>query len=306
MQVARLDPALGVKIRATRALRYTSGATSDDDRPAHVRAASGLAFVGGRLVVIQDDTAFIATVAGDEVSAISLPRGAGGRRRFEVALGNKHEKLDLEACVAVGGALWAFGSGSTEARERVVICDHETRVIDASPLYARMRAELGGVLNVEGAAVVRDELWLFHRGNTGPSDPGPAIIRFELAAVASWFDRVGVLPKVRDTDAYDLGAIDGIRLGFTDAVAIDNRVYYLAAAEASVDAIEDGRVLGSQLGVIDGAGVRATSLVHDGAALKAEGLTFDPNDPRRAWVAIDPDDVEQPAQLHELELVGPW
>lgn len=306
MLVARLDASLSVTFLATRELRYSSRAPTSDDRPAHVRAASGLAYVGGRLVVIQDDTAFFATVAGDEVSAIALPRGAGGRRRFEVALGNKHEKLDLEACIAVNGALWAFGSGSSDARERIIVYHHETRVIDASPFYGRMRDALGGSLNVEGAAVVRDELWLFHRGNTGRADPGPAILRFELAGVARWLERTAAMPKLRSTTMFDLGAIDGVRLGFTDAIAHGSRVYFLAAAEASVDAIADGRVLGSRLGAIAGTDVRMATLAKDGVPLKAEGIAFDPEHPRRAWIAIDPDDVDTPAQLHHVELVGPW
>jgi len=306
VRVARIDGALGARIVATRLLRYTAPASADDDRPAHVRAGSGLAYLGGRLVVIQDDAAFIATVAGDAIAAIPLPRGPGGRRRFEVACGNKHDKLDLESCVAVDGALWAFGSGSSAARERIVVVAERARVSDAAPLFRRMREQLDGAVNIEGAAVVRDELWLFHRGNTGPSDHGPATIRFDRAEVASWLAGRGALPEVRGCTHFELGAIDGVRYGFTDAVAVGDRVFYLAAAEASRDAIEDGRVLGCRLGVIDDAGVRATELARDGVAIKAEGIAFDPVDPHRAWIVLDPDDVDRPAELCELSLTGPW
>ena len=95
-----------------------------------------------------------------------------------------------------------------------------------------------------------------------------------------------------------------MRLGFTDAVEHDGRVFYLAAAESSPNAIDDGAVVASQLGVIDRGQVRACELVLDGAPAKAEGIAFDPSG--HAWVAIDPDDVDQPARLYELELVGPW
>src|SRR5690348_6229765 len=115
MPRARLDPDLGVRVIGVRELRYMDVAPLGEDRPRHVRAASGLAWTAGRLAVIQDDVAFIALVGAGDVSAITLPRGANGRRRFEVRLGNKMEKLDLEACVAVepagrgdsgGGELW--------------------------------------------------------------------------------------------------------------------------------------------------------------------------------------------------------
>src|SRR5690606_32622994 len=165
---------------------YDAAAAPDEDRPGHVRAASGLAFVGGRLAVIQDDTAFIGFVTAGEVSALALPRGAAGRRRFEVGLGNKMEKLDLEACVAVGDELWAFGSGSAPAREKIAVIGYAIRMHDAAPLYGRVRDELGSELNIEGVAIVDDELWLFHRGNTGAADPGPAVATVDRAAFARW------------------------------------------------------------------------------------------------------------------------
>ena len=313
MLTARLDPALSVRVVSVRALRYTTPAAPDADRPPHGRAASGLAVTGGRLVVVQDDAAFIATVAGDRVSALALPRGANGRRRFEVALGNKHDKLDLEACVAVGPELWAFGSGSAPPRERIAVVDSTVRVLDAAPLYQLLRDAAGGALNLEGAAVLSDELWLFHRGNTGPADAGPAVIRVPRAPLARWLADPAASPPPAPLGAtrFDLGAIDGIRLGFTDAAASGDRVLYLAAAEASPNAIDDGAVCGSHLGVIEGRldddpTVRATLLCHGDRPLKAEGLALDPRDPRRAWIAVDPDDVDRPAELYELELLGPW
>ncbi len=306
MARAQLDPALGVRVIGVRELHYRDVAPLGADRPPHVRAASGLAFIGGRLAVVQDDVAFIAYVAGNDVSAHALPRGANGRRRFEVGLGNKMEKLDLEACVAVGDELWAFGSGSAPARDKIAVIGYGTRMQDAAPLYRRVRDELGGAINIEGVALVGSELWLFHRGNTGPADLGPAVARFDRVSLARWLAGDGPVPEVVASERYELGSASGSRLGFTDAVESGGRVFFLAAAEGSDNAIDDGAVLASQLGVIAGGTVRVCPLVLDGAAAKAEGLAFDPADPRRAWVAIDPDDVDEPARLYELELVGPW
>lgn len=316
MPRAQLDPALSIRILGVRELRYDDAAVQDDDRPAHVRAASGLAMVGGRLAVIQDDAAFIGFV-DDRVTALPLPRGAGGRRRFEEALGNKHDKLDLEACVAVGEELWAFGSGSTPMREKIAVIGYTTRLHDGRPLYRRIREELSGPsaadsfmvppqVNIEGAAVVSKELWLFHRGNTGPHDAGPTVFRLDFEAFRGWLASERALPDIDHVADFDLGMVDGVRLGFTDAVAVGARVFYLAAAERSPNAIDDGPVLACHLGVIQGDEVRAAPLEIEGMPLKAEGLAFDPNNPRRGWVSIDPDDPEQPAKLYEIELVGPW
>jgi len=305
---AQLDPALSARVVATRTLVYDKPADAVDDRPDHVRAASGLAMQGSRLIVIQDDASFLAVVSSSGVSAVKLPRGLNGRRRFEVSLGNKLDKLDLESVVAVDDELWAFGSGSLPIRDKICIVQHGiVRVREAAPLFDRIREQLEGAVNIEGSARVREELWLFHRGNTGPDDRGPAVIRFSLPAMRAWLAAEGALPAILAIEGYDLGAIDGVRLGFTDAIADGDDVFYLATAEITRNAIDDGRVVGSQIGVITGGVVRATTLASpEGTPVKAEGIALDPKRARHAWVALDCDDPEQPALLYDVELVGPW
>jgi hypothetical protein len=308
MRRAQIDPELAVRVLASRALHYDAPAETTDDRPPHVRAASGLAVHGGRLVVAQDDASFFAVVAADGVSAVKLPRGIDGRRRFELALGNRADKLDLESCVAIGDELWAFGSGSLPIREKICRIHHSIpRVIDAAPLYKRFRDALASGVNIEGAAQVRDQLWLFHRGNTGGTDPGPAVLKVSVDALRAWLEGRSALPQLDDVDAYDLGVIGGQPLGFTDAVAYGNRVLYLATAEVGTNAIDDGHVLGSQLGIIGTHSVRAAPLAGlTGLPVKAEGIALDPDRPGRGWIALDPDDPDQPSTLLDIELSGPW
>lgn len=307
MRRAVIDPRLEVRIVSRRPLVYAAGESLDEDVPAHVRAASGIVVHGDRLLVVQDDTAVIASIEqrAGEVSAIHLPRGAGGRRRFEVGLGNKLDKLDLEAALVVEDELWAFGSGSLPIRERIVrVRGSAIAIVDASALYARTRDAIGGLLNIEGVARVGDTLWLCHRGNTGPEDRGPAVIRFGFAAIQRWLDGAAV-PAITGVDRYDLGGVGRVRFGFTDAIARGDRVFYVAAAEASADAIADGAVLGSQLGVIDRDQVRCAPLCdHDGAPLKVEGLALTGD--RSGFITLDPDDVNVAAPLYGIALHGPW
>jgi hypothetical protein len=301
---AILDDRLALEVGPTRPLVYTTPAV--EDRPPHVRSASGITVHAGALYVIQDDTSFVAVVDGDTVGAIAIPYAPEGRRRFEKALGNKLAKLDLEACVVLDGELLAFGSGSLAVvRERIVrIRGARVELVEASALYERMWLAVGYALNLEGAAIVGDELWLFHRGNVGPSDPGPAVVRIALAAMREFL--AGGRAPALAVDRYDLGSIDGVRLGFTDATtARDGRVFVLLAAEASRDAIEDGGVLAARVGVIDGGTIRCAPLVIDGRSPKAEGIAFT-SDPMTVWITIDPDDVHVPAPLCKVRLIGPW
>jgi hypothetical protein len=301
-----IDPGLALELIEQRALVYTTPGL--DDRPPHVRSASGICVHAGALYIVQDDTSFVAIVEGDRVDALAIPYAPGGRRRFERALGNKLDKLDLEACVVLDGEVVAFGSGSLPVvREHVVrIAGTRVAITCASALYERMREAVGGALNIEGAAVVHDELWLCHRGNCGPHDPGPCVIRMALADARAYLAGGGV-PALA-LDRYDLGEIDGVRLGFTDATAFGDRVLVLIAAEASANAIDDGSVLAAQVGVIDldrgDRRVRCAPLVIGDRVPKVEGIAL--ASPDTAWLVIDPDDTDVPAPLCKVRLVGSW
>lgn len=277
--------ALSTRIVSARALIYTDAVDPDEDRPPHVRAASAIAAWRDELWIVQDDTGFLARVRGDSVTSLALPRGPSGRRRFEVGLGNKLDKLDLESCVVVDDELVAFGSGTIAMREHVarVTRDGGVRVTHEPALYAALRAAIGGDINIEGVALAGDGFWFFHRGNTCANDR-PAVIRLDRA----W--------AVRDVEHIDIGSIEGVAFGFTDACADGDRIVYIASAEASANAIDDGRVHGNRIGVLGGAHGPLT------VAGKPEGIAIANG---RAWVVVDPDDPERPATLYELEINYP-
>jgi hypothetical protein len=316
MIAATEDPALTARIVSRRALAYGSAADAADDRADFVRAASGLAWIDGALAIVQDDTSFVAIErAGGRLGAIALPAGPGGRRRFEERRGNKGDKLDLECCLALGRHLVAFGSGATRRREVVVEIDvgaHDgaVRVVDAGDLHAAVRAALGTTaLNLEGAVAQGERLRLFQRGNDAGHAGADAVIDVDLVGFVAWLAG-GATPAVRAVQRFDLGAIGGVRFGFTDACALDaSRVLFLAAAEASPNAIDDGIVAGTRVGILDDGGARVTALLdEDGApaAVKAEGVALVPGRDDRLWVVLDPDDVDRAAELCEVALAGPW
>ena len=72
--IAAADPALRARAVRHVPLRYTEGADTTLDRPAHVRAGSSLAAVPGGIALVQDDANFVAVVAdgGARVRAIAL------------------------------------------------------------------------------------------------------------------------------------------------------------------------------------------------------------------------------------------
>jgi len=325
----RHDPALTARVVRTVPLLYADGGDPALDRPAHVRSASGVVRAGGRVAVIQDDANFVALAdpATGQARAITLPAGEAGLRQFDDVRGNKRFKLDLESCVMVedgnGGTLIAFGSGSTPLREKIVTVhgiaspSADVRVVDASALYAALRAETdfsGSELNVEGAAMTGRLLRLFNRGNGAPHgqlQPVNATCDVDLAAFLAFLADPSTAPPppLRDVVQYDLGAIDGLPLTFTDAAERAGDLLYAAAAEASPDATRDGPVAGCAIGIIRGGEARY-AVVEDARADryagKIEGILPHPDDPTRLHAVIDRDDPGAASELLEVELGGEW
>jgi hypothetical protein len=328
--VARRDGALRARVVRAAPLVYAAGADAALDRPGHVRAGSGLAWVGGTLVAIQDDANFVARIdpATGSVHPVPLPAGEGGLRQFDDGRGNKRFKLDLEACAAVpdgrgGEMLLAFGSGSSARRERILrVADVDAphphvELREAITFYARLRqagAFSGSELNVEGVVWRGDRLLLLNRGNGAPVDgrlPVDATCEVGWAALVAYLDGPGghPAPSPESIVQYELGEIGGCRLSFTDAAVAGDALVYTATAEASPNAVDDGPVAGSTLGIIGADGeARWTELLDaDGGHFdgKVEGVARGTR-PGVLYVIVDRDDPDRPSELCEVELAGPW
>lgn len=314
-----------VRIRRQTPLFYGDGPDPEIDRPPHVRAASGIAWAatasGPRLCLCQDDAHFLALVDPEtgRVDSLPLPAGPRSRRQFDTGRANKRDKFDLEsACVVPTGAgerLWLVGSGSLPVREILVEIDliggGRVRVESTASLCARLReheALRGAELNLEGACVAGAELVLLQRGNgVGGRN---ALIRVALAELQSFFaGATRTLDSLR-IDLFPLPEFEGVALTFTDACVLDpGRLLFLAAAEASANAIDDGRVHASALGVLTLAPRptidRLLPIVErDGrpSRRKAEGICRDPNRAMATYLVVDADDPTIASELLEVEL----
>lgn len=306
------DPSLDVRIASVRDLRYDAGADAAIDRPGFVRAGSGATIVNGVLYIAQDDANFFGTVDLETgaVGSIALPVGEGGKRLFDDGRGTKLFKTDLEAIVALpDGSVLGIGSGALAKRMRGIHWRPATepREIDATAFYESLAKETsfaGSQLNLEGAvAFQRDgKTWLrlFQRGNGAKVDGVAAI---DASAEVPLDDFLaGRATTVRNIREYDLGGADGIRLTFSDATNTpDGSTAFVASAEDSPSATEDGRLAGVVIGAIDattGVARYGRILEADGtpSTRKLEGLAWDAT--RGQWLAIeDTDDPNVPSRL---------
>jgi hypothetical protein len=237
----------------------------DDGVPPHIASASGVVRRGEFVYVIGDDLLQIAAFKlsagrpGELLQVLGGDLPADGRRR-----GGR--KPDLEALTALPpvdsephGGLLGLGSGSKPTRDRGFFCsfaadgslDGDPRAIDAHPAYETLRAELDGEVNIEGAAVLGDRLWLLHRAN---EDAGPnAVAEFELADLSRTLaeDLVIDPEELRALRRYELGALAGVPVCFSDAAMLaDELICFTASAEDSAS----GEIHGSVVGTIDASG----------------------------------------------------
>jgi len=197
-------------------------------------------------------------------------------------------------------------------RERLVVWNDTAAapiVVAAGALYAEVRrAVVDGDtrLNLEGAVVAGPCLKLFHRGNDAPRGAAyvNAVVELALDEFSSWLDGAAP-PRVASTTRVDLGAVDGVPFGFTDAVALDaERVVVLACAEDSACAISDGAVLGARVGLLDSDALRMADIYErDGSptCLKLEGIERRIGSDFEFDVVVDMDRPGDAARLGRLE-----
>ena len=266
-----------------------------------VTGGSALLDLDGRLLAIHDDAFRVSWI--DRTSFAVTPMLLLG----DGAALAKADKPDFESAVhTLDGVVHVLGSGSTEKRcivARIGVANQVT--LNQRPaLYASVQDALGSGErpNIEGAIVAGERLRLFNRAAGRTPN---ASVDLPLAVLN------GDEPSVLAVQAFELGSLEGVRLGFTDVAALrDGRSVFLAAAEDAPDAIADGPVLGSVVGLLEPSasriGARWTRLIgSDGrpSPYKVEGVLVD-RDVRGGWLLTDSDDPRVPAMLLRIELRG--
>jgi hypothetical protein len=266
-----------------------------------VTGGSALLEVDGRLLAVHDDAFRVSWIAIPSLAVTPLVLAGDGARLA------KADKPDFESALRTAdGAIHVLGSGSTAKRCTLARIDPPSAATlrEHPRLYECVRDALESdeAPNIEGAVVDGDRLRLFNRAaGRAPN----ASVDVPLAVLD------GGAPRVLALATFELGALDGVRLGFTDVVALGaRRSAFVAAAEDAPDAIADGRVTGSVVGLLEtttaGTSARWTRLLDaDGAPspYKVEGVTID-RDLSGGWLLTDSDDPRVPAELLRIELGG--
>ncbi|CAA9472561.1 MAG: hypothetical protein AVDCRST_MAG65-893 [uncultured Solirubrobacteraceae bacterium] len=235
---------------------------------AHIASASGVVRRGDFVYVIGDDQLHLGVFRMSEPEPGRTVRVLAGDLPEE-AKSRSDAKPDLEALTMLPpfrghayGALLGLGSGSAPERDRGFVWPldadgslrGEVSDLDLAPLFERLRGEIEA-LNVEGACVMGDHLWLMHRGNRGGTTN--VVVELPLERVMdSILGDARIDPgELSGLRSYDLGRLDGVELTFSDATPLGGELLvFTASAEEGGKGSGDGSIRGSVVGTIDSGG----------------------------------------------------
>jgi len=229
-----------------------------------IGSASGLIYKDNNLFIIGDNSGFLYEYS---IESKNLHRHEIIENANENII--KSEKPDFEAITHFGDTLYVFGSGSTAKRNSMVeinTIEKEIRTNDLANLYSVMQS-FGEIkpedFNIEGAVYTGEEWYLLNRGN-GKSAKN-ILFTIQGKNLVNEFNII--------SNNYKLPKIKGVRSSFTDAVVLDNKIYFLSTAEDTDSTYNDGEILGSFIGCIDTKTMKIDFTKKISDTHKFEGLT---------------------------------
>ncbi len=176
------------------------------------------------------------------------------------------------------------------------------RVLDVAAWFAALTGQFDE-LNLEGAWVSNQQLYLLQRGNKHHSVN--AVVRYQLqdllTAIAQGDVVSALTPEAIHT--MQLGDINGVPLCFSDACAVsDDRWLFTAVAEDSDNTVADGEFLGAAIGMAD-ASNKVLWISRVEPKYKIEGIEVRPQaHDLEVLLVTDADDVAVPASLLSVRI----
>ncbi|MES2765047.1 MAG: hypothetical protein V4642_04220 [Bacteroidota bacterium] len=226
-------------------------------------SASAMELVDDIIYIVGDDSQYLycCSIDGKILHKIELFKSDAGKgERIP-----KKEKPDLEAMTSfqIDGEKYLLicGSGSKPNREvcyLVKLADnfkkYEIEEISLKDFYASLRENEeitgGRKLNIEAAASNENTLILFQRGNKSGKN---VLLYFDLHEIFTFLkDSKQDIPKP-EIHSYQLPLLKDIPTGFSGAGFLPHSktLIFTASAEDTESEIDDGKTLGSFLGILD-------------------------------------------------------
>lgn len=255
-----------------------------------INAASGILFHNNCLFLISDSSSFLYQYSLNSKEVIKIALNESPQENII-----KIEKPDFEAIALVRNELYIFGSGSTSKRNLSKIyniSNQEVTEKDLTQLYKNIKNKFkisNDELNIEGAFFHDDKTYLFQRGNAAHASSGIFIIDSEKPLE---FKKIS-LPKLNNIEA-----------SFTDAVLVNETIYFLAAVENTASTYLDGEILGTFFGRINLHDFIIQDYILISKINKFEGITLykQSNQEITFLLCDDTDTVEASSKIYNLTI----
>lgn len=200
-----------------------------------IGAASGLVFKDDHLYLISDNSQYLYDFSINDqlLSKILLDSKSEIVENIK-----KSEKPDFEAITFDTGHFYIYGSGSTLKRNNRIQYQSAVAKEDLTLLYKQLQTTFGvdqDNFNIEGAIHTSNEIWLFNRGNGEKNQNG--VFRINK----SDYNPISFTP-------IKLPLINDVQSAFTDAVLVNETIYFIAAAEDAKSNYLDGEIAGTIFG----------------------------------------------------------
>lgn len=231
-----------------------------------IGSASGLFYQNDILYLIGDNSSYLYEYNMLDASLNKYPLLKDPANNIP-----KNSKPDFESITHYQDTLYIFGSGSTANRNKMVEFSipqkTKVRTNNLTDIYAIMQS-FGNInpedFNLEGAIYDGDFWYFFNRGNSETNKN--TLFTLKAKKLDQEFSLL--------SNDYKLPKIKGVRTSFTDAILVDNKIYFLAAAEDTKSTYDDGEILGSIIGRIDLESMKIDFTKTISATNKFEGLTL--------------------------------
>lgn len=231
-----------------------------------IGAASGLFYQGDSLFLISDNSGFLYEYNITNKTVNEFPLLKNTTQNIP-----KKDKPDFESLTHFQDTLYIFGSGSTDKRNTMIAFDLQNKkkisTNNLTDLYTVMQSFesiLPQDFNLEGVIYTGDDWYLFNRGNG--SSAKNIIFTLHAQKLDQEFSLIA--------NTYKLPKIKGVRTTFTDAIKVEDKIYFLATAEDTKNTYDDGTVLGSIIGRIDIETMKIDFTKKISPTNKFEGLTL--------------------------------
>jgi hypothetical protein len=200
-----------------------------------IGSASGLLYHNDLLYIISDNSSYLYEY---KIDSNALNKIALVENPEENML--KKDKPDFESMTLEKNKIFILGSGSTDKRKNIISYSIKSKTINSNdfskPYDSLMK--ISGIrsenMNIEGFIYSPNKALLFQRGNGENGINGVFEIKSNNSEIV--FHKIS-LPKINNVEA-----------SFTDAILVDETIYFLASVENTTSTYDDGEILGTFLG----------------------------------------------------------